>query len=133
MTYEAWRISYQSAEQAARAAYRQVEQLTTELEGLEPVAWLYDWQVPEGLIRDWATASREEIPKSAINIRALFARPIPADPLNTRLAEALEKRGYTGIDIHWSGYRVVIGFATLDAAKQAQVEIGATRSISSGQ
>ena len=45
MTYEAWRISYQSSEQAARAAYAECEQLRAKIEVMErqePVAWLYD-------------------------------------------------------------------------------------------
>ena len=42
MTYEAWRISYQSSEQAARAAYEECAQLrarTEAMEQQEPVAW----------------------------------------------------------------------------------------------
>ena len=42
MTYEAWRISYQSSEQAARAAYAECALLRTkvaEMERQEPVAW----------------------------------------------------------------------------------------------
>ena len=42
MTYEAWRISYQSSEQAARAAYAECEQLRAKIEVMEqqePVAW----------------------------------------------------------------------------------------------
>ena len=42
MTYEAWRISYQSSEQAARAAYAECERLrakVAEIERQEPVFW----------------------------------------------------------------------------------------------
>ena len=42
MTYEAWRISYQSSEQAARAAYEECAQLRARIEAMEqqkPVAW----------------------------------------------------------------------------------------------
>ena len=42
MTYEAWRISYQSSEQAARAAYEECAQLLARIEAMEkqePVAW----------------------------------------------------------------------------------------------
>ena len=42
MTYEAWRISYQSSEQAARAAYAECEQLRAKIEAMErqePVMW----------------------------------------------------------------------------------------------
>ena len=35
MTYEAWRIAYQSSEQAARAAYQEVERLRAELAARE--------------------------------------------------------------------------------------------------
>ena len=45
MTYEAWRISYQSSEQAARAAYEECAQLRAkieEMENQEPVAWLHE-------------------------------------------------------------------------------------------
>lgn len=42
MSYEAWRIGYQSSEQAARAAYAECERLQakiTEMERQEPIAW----------------------------------------------------------------------------------------------
>ena len=42
MTYEAWRISYQSSEQAARAAYAECALLRARIEAMEkqePVAW----------------------------------------------------------------------------------------------
>ena len=42
MTYEAWRISYQSSEQAARAAYAECARLQAKIEQMEkqgPVAW----------------------------------------------------------------------------------------------
>ena len=35
MTYEAWRISYQSSEQAARAAYEECAQLRAKIEAAE--------------------------------------------------------------------------------------------------
>jgi len=92
MTYEAWRISYQDSEQAARAAYRRAEELAAKLAELEqqkPVAWLYDWQAPEGLIKDWVETNRDEIQEGATSIRPLFARPAPAEPVNARLLEAL--------------------------------------------
>ena len=38
MTYEAWRISYQSSEQAARAAYAECEQLRTKITEMEQPA-----------------------------------------------------------------------------------------------
>ena len=42
MTYEAWRISYQSSEQAARAAYAECVRLRDRIEAMEEqkqVAW----------------------------------------------------------------------------------------------
>ena len=42
MIYEAWRISYQSSEQAARAAYEECVRLQAKIEAMErqePVAW----------------------------------------------------------------------------------------------
>ena len=45
MTYEAWRISYQSSEQAARAAYEECAQLRARIEAMEkqePVGTLHD-------------------------------------------------------------------------------------------
>ena len=44
MTYEAWRISYQSSEQAARAAYEECAQLRARIDEMEkqgPVAWMH--------------------------------------------------------------------------------------------
>ena len=93
MTYEAWRISYQDSEQAARAAYRRAEELAAKLAELEqqkPVAWLYDWQAPEGLIKDWVETNRDEIQEGATSIRPLYARPVPAEPVNARLLTALK-------------------------------------------
>ena len=45
MTYEAWRISYQSSEQAARAAYAECARLQANVEAMErqkPVAIIDD-------------------------------------------------------------------------------------------
>ena len=44
MTYEAWRISYQSSEQAARAAYAECARLRAKIEQMErqePIAWMH--------------------------------------------------------------------------------------------
>jgi len=62
-----------------------------ELEGQEPVAWLYDWQAPEGLIKDWVETNRDEIQEGATSIRPLFARQVPAEPVNVRLLEAMKR------------------------------------------
>ena len=53
-----------------------------EMEGQEPVAWVYDWQAPEGLIKGWVETNRDAIPEDATNIRPLYARPVPAEPVN---------------------------------------------------
>lgn len=53
-----------------------------ELEGQEPVAWIYDWQAPEGLIKGWVETNRDAIPEHANNIRPIYARPVPAEPVN---------------------------------------------------
>ena len=66
-----------------------------ELEGQEPVAWVYDWQAPEGLIKGWVETNRDAIPEHATNIRPLYARPAPAEPVNARLLDvAVWPAGY---------------------------------------
>lgn len=65
-----------------------------ELEGQEPVAWVYDWQAPEGLIKGWVETNREAIPENANNIRPIYARPVPAEPVNARLLEALKRLSF---------------------------------------
>jgi len=66
-----------------------------ELEGQEPVAWVYDWQAPEGLIKGWVETNRDAIPEDATNIRPLYARPVPAEPVNARLLDvAVWPAGY---------------------------------------
>lgn len=62
MTYESWRISFQSSEQAARTAYAKVEELAArlaELEGQEPVART-GWRDINDIIAD-----REKDPSKA--------------------------------------------------------------------
>ena len=56
MTYEAWRISYQSSEQAARAAYAECEQLRAkiaEMERQEPVGVLHVGSYYGEELQDW--------------------------------------------------------------------------------
>ncbi len=76
-------------DQAERA-----EAKLAELDGQEPVAWIYDWQAPEGLIRDWSTNNAAEIPEGATNIRPLYARQVPAEPLNARLLDAIKRLSF---------------------------------------
>lgn len=61
------------------------------------------------------------------SIGPLFARPVPAEP--ARLTEALSKRCYTLSEGHLSGYRVVLGFETLDEAHCAHEEISKAHAI----
>lgn len=91
MTYEAWRISYQSAEQAARAAYRRAEELAAKLaerEGQEPVFWYRpccDGEMYEGPIHN---AQIERVRRLSGAWVPLFA--ISAEPVNARLLQAVK-------------------------------------------
>ena len=44
MSYEAWRISYQSSEQAARSAYQRAESLKSERDELQAQVKAMEWQ-----------------------------------------------------------------------------------------
>lgn len=82
MSYESWRISYQSSEQAARAAYAKVEELAArlaELEGQEPVAWVEVVSTHEG------PYNFEGMALLGKGTHLLYARPVPAEPVNARL------------------------------------------------
>ena len=49
MTYEAWRISYQSSEQAARVAYAECVRLQAKIEAMEqqePYLYIYEYSNP---------------------------------------------------------------------------------------
>ena len=49
MTYEAWRISYQSSEQAARVAYAECVRLQAKIEAMEkqePYSYIYEYSNP---------------------------------------------------------------------------------------
>lgn len=51
MSYEAWRIGYQSSEQAARAAYAECERLQAKVDAMErqkPVAWTTEFALEMG-------------------------------------------------------------------------------------
>lgn len=54
MSYEAWRISYQDSEQAARAAYNELEKLRKETTNSQTSKWIAYLPVrPPRLKRDW--------------------------------------------------------------------------------
>lgn len=56
MTYEAWRISYQSSEQAARAAYAECERLRAKIESMErqePAGYGVRYVEPTNGEEDW--------------------------------------------------------------------------------
>lgn len=56
MTYEAWRISYQSSEQAARAAYAECVRLQAKIEQMEkqePVGVLHVGSYYGEELQDW--------------------------------------------------------------------------------
>ena len=84
MTYEAWRISYQSSEQAARAAYEECAQLRARIDEMEkqgPVAWMDDGTCRAG---SEATANRvvtnetkRDMPAS---VAASFSAPLYLAP-----------------------------------------------------
>lgn len=86
MSYESWRISYQSSEQAARAAYAKVEELAArlaELEGQEPVGEVIHSDVLAG--KDGAYR-HELLCDFRLGVQTeLYARPVPAKPVNSRL------------------------------------------------
>lgn len=99
MSYEAWRISYQSSEQAARAAYSGLQSTSTrlheaavacanaeaerdalraELDALksqEPVAWLIDWADEPDLGHYFSESAVDE---DSGRSRPLFLHPVPA-------------------------------------------------------
>ena len=68
MNYEAWRISYQSSEQAARAAYAECVQLHVRLESAEKE-------------RDWNTARLGEAIEELTALRARIEKMEKQEPL----------------------------------------------------
>ena len=105
MTYEAWRISYQSSEQAARAAYEECAQLRARIDEMEkqgPVAWMDDGTCRAG---SEATANRvvtnetkRDMPASvAASFSAPLylapgAQPAPSVPEGWKLVPTAESR-----------------------------------------
>lgn len=70
MTYEAWRISYQSSEQAARAAYAECARLQAKIEATEkqePVATV----IKEGDSRYWMSERLWTFPDGKYPLYAL--------------------------------------------------------------
>lgn len=93
MSYEAWRITFQSSEQAARAAFTQVNEQAAKIEALEaeraalakqePVAWYVDDE--EG--REYNGTPQMSDGRNGI---PLYAHPVPAEQLvNERLRDSL--------------------------------------------
>lgn len=82
MTYEAWRISYQDSEQAARAAYRRAEELAAkldELEQQEPVGWVFVDDPAVFAMPGTGYHAGKTPPQNAIKCEPRYARPIPAE------------------------------------------------------
>jgi len=63
------------------------------LEGQKPVAWLYDWQAPEGLIKDWVETNRDEIQEGATSIGEDQMNDVTKDLLEAlKLAECVYRK-----------------------------------------
>lgn len=67
MSYEAWRITYQDSEQAARAAYAEAERLRAELAAMSPGDPM-DWKLPCDVTVGHGTISK------GCKLRTLVAR-----------------------------------------------------------
>ena len=96
MTYETWRITYQSSEQATRAAYTECVRLQAKLEQTErpaPIAKVHVHQVEAGGYRDIGTDLTDDalaaihmlgiIRKYGVD-RYLPAQPAPSVPENKK-------------------------------------------------
>lgn len=96
MTYEAWRITFQSPEHAAQSAYNQViekhariKELEAKLAALakqEPAAYRKRLEFEDGS-EEWKFCAFPVLH----NAEPLYARPVPAEPVNARLVEALKR------------------------------------------
>ena len=91
MTYEAWRISYQSSEQAARVAYAECVRLQAKIEAMEqqePYLYIYEYSNPidgSPVWRDKPGYWNAQFPKSS---KPLYLAP-GAQPAPSALAEAI--------------------------------------------
>ena len=80
MTYEAWRISYQSSEQAARAAYAEREALRAKVEAMEkqePVAWLHESRRDSDVV---TKAVKDVWGKAVVGALAAYSIPLYLAP-----------------------------------------------------
>ena len=89
MTYEAWRISYQSSEQAARAAYAECVRLQAKIEAMEqqePYLYIYEYSNPidgSPVWRDKPGYWNAQFPKSSKPLYlAPGAQPAPSVPVD---------------------------------------------------
>ena len=74
MTYEAWRISYQSSEQAARAAYEECAQLRAHIEAAEKE-------------RDWNAERLEDAIEELTALRAKITEMEQQEPVARTMGE----------------------------------------------
>jgi len=94
MTYEAWRISYQSSEQAARAAYAECVRLSARLEAAEkerddlrakieemekqePAAWLHETRPDSDVV---TSAVKHVWGKAVVGALAAYSIPLYLAP-----------------------------------------------------
>ena len=95
MTYEAWRISYQSSEQAARAAYAECVRLSARLEAAEkerddllaksaemekqePAAWLHETRPDSDVV---TSAVKHVWGKAVVGALAAYSIPLYLAPV----------------------------------------------------
>ena len=91
MTYEAWRISYQSSEQAARAAYAECARLQAKVEALErqePVGKFIQ-HPSHGM---WEQDGYSDNPDAKPLYLAHGAQPAPSIPEGWKLVPTAESR-----------------------------------------
>ena len=86
MSYESWRISYQSSEQAARAAFDEIATLRAQLAASEARAEQSD-VLTDDMLRYAMAALGTNSPADADLYRAFWFHAITARKSNTALAE----------------------------------------------
>lgn len=86
MTYETWRISYQSSEQAARAAYEQVEELSKKLAAYESSGYALVPVEPtiKMLNAGWNELGIQNIDPEAVEMQPVYAAMLEAAPAPSR-------------------------------------------------